>query len=56
MDGRYEDCEDRGLETTSGELLVLNLTRAVARRVGACGELPTRAIEDHLDELVAASS
>lgn len=56
VDGRYDDCEDSGLETTSGELLVSNFTCAVARRIGACGELPTWAREDHLDELVAASS
>lgn len=40
----------------SGELFALNVTRAVARRLGVSGDLPTWAVEDHLEEVVAASS
>lgn len=56
VDGRYDSCGDIGLEMVSGELFVLKVTRAVARRLGVGGDLPTWAVEDHSDEIVAASS
>jgi len=55
-EGRKERVEGLGLSRLGGELVLVNLTRIVARRAGLAAVFPTWAEADHLEDAVLASS
>jgi hypothetical protein len=54
-EGRKERIEGLGLSRLGGELVLVNLTRIVARRAGLAAVSPTCAEADHLEDVALAS-